>query len=202
MFTGIIQTLGKLQQRSEQQGGQRLLVEAGGLSETDRQPGNSIAVNGVCLSVAERCADGFLADLSTETCLRTTLASLPIGSPLNLETALTLQTPLGGHLVTGHVDGIGTVLAYDEEGQSRRLSVRAPAALMAYLCPRGSVCLDGVSLTVTSTEADDFSVNLIPHTLAHTALNCLQPGLSVNIEVDIIARYLERLMRNSHDAPA
>jgi riboflavin synthase len=156
--------------------------------------GDSVAVNGVCLTALEPRPDAFWCDVSRETLACTTLGTLGAGDRVNLEPALTLQTPLGGHLVSGHVDGIGTVLARHAEARSVRFSFEAPEPLARYIAPKGAVCIDGVSLTVNEVDARCFGVNIVPHTLEATTIGTLAIGDRVNLEADMVARYLERLL--------
>lgn len=193
MFTGIIETLGRIASVEERGGDRRLLIEAGALLATARL-GDSIAVNGVCLTVAEIRGTQFTADVSRETLSATTAGAWKADSPVNLEAALTTGKPLGGHLVSGHVDGVGKLLDKHEDARSWRLRFEAPAALSRYIARKGSITVDGVSLTVNSEEGRVFAVNMVPHTLQHTTLGRLQPGDAVNLEVDLIARYLEKLV--------
>ena len=195
MFTGIIEATGTIRQLEQQAGGdQRIVVEAGKLEMGDVALGDSIAVNGVCLTVIEFGADWFAADVSNETLACTTLGSLQPGSPVNLEKALLPTTRLGGHLVSGHVDGVAEVTGRVPDARSVRFTIRAPAELARYIAAKGSICVEGVSLTVNAVDGRDFTLNIVPHTLAETTLDQLQAGDLVNIEVDVIARYLERLL--------
>lgn len=193
MFTGIITGTGRLETLTRHGGEARARIAAGQLDLSDVKPGDSIAVNGVCLTVAALDADGFQADISAATLARTTFSSLAPGSRLNLEKSVTPMTRLGGHLVSGHVDGVGTVVSRESAGLSLRVCCDAPAALAKYIAEKGSICVDGASLTVNAVTGATFEVNLVPHTLRETTLSALMPGDSVNIEVDMIARYLERL---------
>jgi riboflavin synthase len=200
MFTGIVQCIGEVA-RSESHGDDRRLhVLAPGLDLSSARAGDSIAVSGVCLTAVELTPGGFTADVSAETLACTTLGSLRRADRVNLEPALTPATPLGGHLVSGHVDGIGQVLECAEEARSRRMRMRVPAELARYVARKGSVCVDGVSLTVNEVEGREFGVNLVPHTLTHTTFSDFLPGRVVNIEVDLVARYLERLL-GARDTP-
>jgi riboflavin synthase len=194
MFTGIIQAVGKIAAIEQKGGDARLRIDTGSLDMTNVNTGDSIAVSGVCLTVVEHSASGFTADVSGETLARTTLGQRRPGDAVNLEKALTLNTPLGGHLVSGHVDGVGTVVSRETEGRSVRFRFEAPAALARYIAEKGSICVDGVSLTVNAVNGAKFDVNIVPHTLAQTTLDGFQPGSKVNLEVDLLARYLERLM--------
>lgn len=204
MFTGIIQSLGKLE-RSESRGGdRRLWIHTGRLDLSQVALGDSIAVNGVCLTVVELSEQGFVADASNETLNLTTLGTLKEGDGLNLEPALTLSQPLGGHLVSGHVDGVGQVVGMHEESRSLRMEFEVPAELARYVARKGSITVNGVSLTVNEVEGRRFGVNLVPHTLQETNLGELSVDSKVNLEVDLIARYLERLLMgddSAKDAP-
>ena len=194
MFTGLIGAVGRLAARGARDDGFRITVETGALPLASAAVGDSIAVNGVCLTAVALGAGRFDADVSGATLAATTLGGLAEGARLNLERALTLATPLGGHLVSGHVDGVGEVVAVAPVGESRMLRVRVPHALARYVARKGSVCVDGVSLTVNDVAGDEFSVNLVAHTLAHTTLGAAAAGDAVNVEVDMLARYLERLL--------
>ncbi len=194
MFTGIIQAIGEIV-RCEQRGGDmRLHINTGGLDLEGVQLGDSIAVNGVCLTAVALSGGGFVADVSRESLSLTSLGSLKSGGRVNLEKALTLSTPLGGHLVSGHVDGMGRILERKEDARSIRLRVEAPAELARYIAPKGSICIDGTSLTVNSVDGRLFGLNIVPHTLQKTIMGDYRSGSSVNLEVDLIARYLERLL--------
>jgi len=194
MFTGIIQAVGYLAKREVTGVDARLYLHTGKLELREVQIGDSIAVNGVCLTAVALTGDGFWADASVETLKLSTLGQLQQGDRVNLEKALTLQTPLGGHLVSGHVDGIGQLQERYADGRSVRLTFEAPAALAKYIAAKGSICIDGISLTVNSVNGALFSLNIVPHTLAMTTLVDLSIGGQVNLEVDVVARYLERLL--------
>ncbi len=194
MFTGITQSAGTVAELQRKGADARARIAAGGLDLSGVRAGDSIAVCGVCLTVTEIGGQDFTVDISAETLRCTTLSSLVTGARVNLEAALNAGAPLGGHFVTGHVDGVGRVLSCQREGASLRVSIEAPAALAKYIAVKGSLCVDGVSLTVNEINDNAFIVNLIPHTLQHTTLGALAVGAQVNLEVDIIARYLERLM--------
>ena len=194
MFTGIIQAVGKVAGREQRGGDLRLTVHSGSLPLADVRPGDSIATNGICLTVIELTGDGYVADVSRETLELSTLSDLPVGSRLNLEKALTLSTPLGGHLVSGHVDGVGRILERREEGRSVRFQVEAPLELARYIAHKGSICIDGASLTVNTVEGSRFDLNIVPHTQQETIIAGYRPGTRVNLEVDLVARYLERLL--------
>jgi riboflavin synthase len=201
MFTGIIQTVGRVVRLEPRGGDVRLAVDTAGLDLADVQPGDSIAVSGVCLTAVALEPHGFAADVSNETLSLTTLGQLKAGDPVNLEKALRLADRLGGHLVSGHVDGVGKVVAITPDGRSQRWTFELPAALARYIAAKGSVCIDGTSLTVNEVVGSRFGVNLIPHTVGHTAFHARRVGDAVNIEVDVIARYVERLL-SSGQAPA
>jgi riboflavin synthase len=200
MFTGIIQAVGKISNIETKGIDARLQVDSGTLDMRDVRPGDSIAVNGVCLTATENSVHGFYADVSAETLRHTTLGFLGAGCRVNLEKALTPSSRLGGHLVSGHVDGVGKVIERGTEARSVRFRIETPAALARYIAVKGSVCLDGVSLTVNSVEGTQFDINIVPHTLQSTTLGDIQAGSRVNLEVDIIARYLERLLLGEHAA--
>ncbi len=195
MFTGIIEAVGNITQLEVVGGDVRLTVKVGALDMSDVQTGDSIAVNGVCLTAIEFDQQSFTADVSNETIALTTLNGLSIGSPVNLEKALLPTTRLGGHLVSGHVDGLGTVLKIKQEARSIQLVIQAAENLKAYIAVKGSVCVDGISLTVNSVEDDKFTLNIVPHTQQKTIIKNYSPGCKVNLEVDLIARYLERLLQ-------
>jgi len=196
MFSGIIAAVGRISHVQTREVGFRLTVDAGALDLSDVALGDSIACNGVCLTVVERTAHEFRVDVSQETLNCTVGLDAP--GPLNLEKALRLADRLGGHLVSGHVDGVGTVLRFDALGageqMNRLLEIRAPENLAQYIARKGSITVNGVSLTTNEVQGPDFTINLIPHTLDATTLQYLQPGARVNLEVDLIARYCERLL--------
>ncbi|HEY1772330.1 MAG TPA: riboflavin synthase [Gammaproteobacteria bacterium] len=194
MFTGIIQAVGKIEALTPQGGDLRLSIGTGDLPMQDVKLGDSICVSGCCLTVIAKRDRAFDADVSKESLSLTTLGGLKPGSPVNLEKALTLGTPLGGHLVSGHVDGLGVVKSRREEARSARFDIQVPQALKQYIVHKGSVCVDGVSLTVNAIQDDTFDVNIIPHTMDNTVFGQYQPGSKVNLEVDVIARYVERLL--------
>jgi riboflavin synthase len=194
MFTGIIQSVGEVRRLEPRGGDVRITIGTGKLPLSQAALGDSIAVNGVCLTAVTLAADAFAADVSRETLALTTLGDLTPGSPVNLEPALTLATPLGGHLVSGHVDGVGRVLERQEDARSWRLRIAAPAGLARYIAHKGSICVDGVSLTVNAVDGACFELNIVPHTLDQTIIARYQAGTRVNLEVDLIARYLERLL--------
>lgn len=194
MFTGIIESVGHLVSTQPKGGDKRVRLDVGKLDMGDVQLGDSIAVNGVCLTVVEFGESWFAADVSNETLSVTTLGQLQAGSPVNLEKALLPTTRLGGHLVSGHVDGVGKVVDRQSDGRSERFTIEFPDALQRYIAAKGSVCVQGVSLTVNAIEANRFELNLVPHTLQETNLDAARPGVAVNLEVDVIARYLEQLI--------
>lgn len=193
MFTGIIEAVGRLDAREQRGGDARLRIAVGALPFADARLGESIAVNGVCLTVVAFDAGHFEADASNETLALTTLGGLAPDTPLNLERAMRPTDRLGGHLVSGHVDGVGRVLDVREDARAQRWRFAMPPALAKYVAQKGSICVDGVSLTVNAAGADDFEVALVPHTVANTAFAVARTGDAVNLEVDLVARYLERL---------
>src|SRR5512141_909943 len=191
MFTGIVTSIGKINQVVPRDGGLRLTIDAGMLDLSDVAVGESIAVNGVCLTVIAAHGDRFDVDVSQETISCTVGLDGP--NEVNLEKSLRLSDRLGGHLMSGHVDGVGEVVRFDPVGESFLLVIRAPRELAKYIARKGSITVNGVSLTVNRVEGEDFEINLIPHTLTVTNLKHLKPGSRVNLEVDLIARYIERL---------
>ena len=194
MFTGIIQAVGTLAAMEPRGGDMALHISAGDLRMDNVALGDSIATNGVCLTVIELPGDGYIADVSRETLNHTTLGELKPGSPVNLEKALTLNTHLGGHLVSGHVDGVGRILERRDDGRSVRFRIDAPSELARYIAHKGSICVDGVSLTVNAVHGSQFELNIVPHTIQETTISGYRSGTRVNLEVDQIARYLERLL--------
>ena len=202
MFTGIIEAVGEIAALEPRGGDARLRVRSGKLPLNDVKLGDSIATSGVCLTVIELPGDGYWADVSGETLACTSLGQLKVGAQVNLERALTPSTRLGGHLVSGHVDGVGEVLARRDDARSVRFSIAAPDALARYIAAKGSICVDGVSLTVNAVQGKVFELNIVPHTLAETTLGGFQAGRRVNLEVDLIARYLERLLLGERAADA
>ncbi len=197
MFTGIIQAVGHVSHLQESQGGDaRVTIAAGGLDMGDVQLGDSIACNGVCLTVVDKTADSFDVVVSGET-FSCTIGFAP-GDKLDLEKAMRLSDRLGGHLVSGHVDGVGEVVRFEQVGDSWLLEIRAPSKLARYLAPKGSIAVNGVSLTVNRVingqDGTDFTINLIPHTLENTMLHAVKAGDKVNLEADMLARYAERLL--------
>lgn len=194
MFTGIIQAVGKVVSVAPTDAGRRFVFGLGALAGKPLRLGDSVAVNGACLTVVAQDSASFAADVSAETLRVTTLGSLVAGSPVNLEPALTLQDPLGGHLVTGHVDGVGSVALIRPEGAATVLRFRLPPELERYVARKGSICIDGVSLTVNAVEEGCVQVTLIPHTLEQTIMQNYRTGSAVNVEIDLVARYVERLL--------
>lgn len=195
MFTGIIQTLGHISHIEARGGDLRLIIVAPGLDYSDVKLGDSIAVNGVCLTAVELGRDSFTVDVSRES-LNCTVGLDGVGREVNLEKALRLADRLGGHLVSGHVDGVGQVLSFEPVDDCFELVIRAPQALAKYISAKGSITVNGVSLTTNRVEGADFSINLIPHTLEQTTLKHLKAESPVNLEVDLIARYVERMLGN------
>lgn len=195
MFTGIVAAVGTVESIDMGDGEGRFRFATGKLPLDRVQLGDSIAVNGCCLTVIEFDSGGFSADLSRETIDRTSMADRSSGDRVNLERALALGEELGGHLVTGHVDGVGTVRELRPDGDSLRLTIEAPAEIARYIAAKGSVCVDGTSLTVNDVDGNVFGMMIVPHTQSETVIGDYAPGTRVNIEVDIIARYLERLLQ-------
>jgi len=200
MFTGIIETVGEIRGLTPHGGDLRIVVGCGDLNMGAVTLGDSIAVNGVCLTVIEFNANSFAADVSSETVACTTLADLTVGSPVNLEMAMLPTTRLGGHLVSGHVDGVGEIKRRWSDARSERFSIQAPGELAKYIAAKGSICVDGISLTVNAVTGSELELNIVPHTLMATTMGNYQAGQKVNLEVDIIARYLERLLSSSADS--
>lgn len=195
MFTGIIQAIGSVANLQQKDGDSALTVNTGKLDMKDVALGDSIAVNGVCLTVITMTESSFTADVSRETLSLTSLAGISVGSNVNLEKALTLETRLGGHLVSGHVDGLGEVLTRKNDGRSEHFTIKAPDELAKYIAAKGSITIDGVSLTVNRVDSSNFEINIVPHTLQETIIANYQPGTKINLEVDVVARYLERLIQ-------
>jgi riboflavin synthase len=193
MFSGIVQAMGRVGVIERRGGDARLDIDAGALGLDDVAIGDSIAVAGVCLTVVAQDGTRFAADVSGETLARTTLGALAVGDAVNLEKSLRLADRIGGHLMSGHVDGVGKVIAIIDDGASQRWTFEVPAALARFIAVKGSISIDGTSLTVNEVGDNAFGVTLIPHTLAVTTFGARKPGDAVNLEVDLIARYLERL---------
>ncbi|MGD8174855.1 riboflavin synthase [Marinimicrobium sp. ARAG 43.8] len=194
MFTGIIEAKGRVARLEPKGGDLRLLIETGDLPLADVQLGDSIATNGVCLTVVELPGNGYWADVSGETLAHTTVVEWAVGQAVNLEKALTPNTRLGGHIVSGHVDGVGEVVSRYSDARSERFRIRAPAALAKYIAHKGSITVDGTSLTVNKVDGAEFELNIVPHTLKCTVMEGYREGSRVNLEVDVLARYLERLL--------
>ncbi len=195
MFTGIITAIGNITAIEPKGGDCRLTINTGKLSLSDTQLGDSIAVNGVCLTAIELGKQHFCSDVSNETLSRSTLKHAVVGTPVNLELALTPTTRMGGHIVSGHVDGIGELVELKPDARSWRLSFKAPDELAKYIAEKGSITINGISLTVNTVNGALFSVNIVPHTLKETTLADIKVGGQVNLEVDLLARYLERLLQ-------
>jgi riboflavin synthase len=210
MFTGIIEAVGEIVACEaivngtgvNETGGSdvRLRVKTNELDLTGVQLGDSIATNGVCLTVVELPGDGYVADVSSESLALTTIGDWTEGTPVNLELALTPDSRLGGHMVSGHVDDVGEVVSRHPDARSERFRLRAPKALAKYIAHKGSITVDGTSLTVNKVEGAEFELNIVPHTLEKTVMGTYQPGTRVNLEVDVIARYLERLLQGDEAA--
>ena len=197
MFTGIVQALGKIEANERDAGGQRMTFSCGELETSTLARGDSIAINGVCLTVTEIVGDIVAVDISGETLACTTLADMQGGDSINLEKALLPTTPLSGHFVSGHVDGVGIVSEVCEDGNSILMCIKVPVHLSRYIATKGSVSVDGVSLTINKVKGNEFYVNIIPHTRSVTIMGEYSAGTRVNVEVDIIARYLERLLETA-----
>ncbi|MAT52668.1 MAG: riboflavin synthase [Porticoccaceae bacterium] len=202
MFTGIVEAKGQIARTEPKDGDLRLTVNTGELPAAELRLGDSVAVNGVCLTVVDLPGDGFVADVSRETLAMTTAGQWQTGTHVNLERALLPESRLGGHIVSGHVDGIGQVLSRISDARSERFRVRVPDPLARYIAHKGSVTIDGVSLTVNKVEGAEFEINIVPHTREVTVIGGYQAGTRVNIEVDVIARYLERLLLGDKAAEA
>jgi len=197
MFTGIITAVGKVISAELVNGDMRAVIDAGVLDMSDVSLGDSISVNGACLTVVARSGNTFTADISSETLSCTNFNNLTSGVRVNLEKAMQASARLHGHLVTGHIDAIGQIRSIEPDARSVRVQIEVPATLQRYICRKGSICIDGVSLTVNDVSGPLVSVNVIPHTMQATRFGDYRPGVSVNIEVDIIARYLESLQTGS-----
>jgi riboflavin synthase len=194
MFTGIIEAVGTVASLESRGSDMRITIRSGKLDLGDVKLGDSIAVNGICLTAVALPGDGFVADVSNETIRRSAFAGLKVGSRVNLEKALTPTTRLGGHLVSGHVDGVGELLSLNNDGRSVKMRIQAPAELARYVAEKGSITVDGVSLTVNAVDGRLFDLNIVPHTMQETTLVDFSVGQRINLEVDLIARYLERLL--------
>ena len=202
MFTGIIESVGHIESIEDKGGDARFWINTGSLDMSDVQLGDSIAMNGVCLTAIELRDDAYCADVSVESLSLTSLKDLQAGDEVNLEKALTPSTRLGGHLVSGHVDGMGRVVERTEDARSVRFVIEAPRELAKYIAMKGSITIDGVSLTVNGVDGRKFEINIVPHTIEQTIIRHYQPGRQVNLEVDLIARYLERLLLGEKAAEA
>ncbi len=200
MFTGLIQAVGKIQSIGDRGRDKYIRIHVGNMSMEDVALGDSIAVNGVCLTALDIDAHSFAADVSAETIEHSIFKYLGVGAAVNLEKSLTPSSKLGGHFVSGHVDGVGEIIQRYADGRSERFVVRTPSALSKYIAPKGSICVSGISLTVNEVSRDTFGVNIVPHTLKETILGDLHVGDKVNLEVDIIARYLEQLLEGRRGA--
>lgn len=194
MFTGIISAIGDIADLEQRGGDVRLTIRSGNLGLSDVQLGDSIACNGACLTAVELTGEGFVADVSVETLSLTTIGQWQSGSRINLEKAMQATDRFGGHIVSGHVDGIGEVVSLDEDARSWRFRMRAPTELAKYIAHKGSITVDGTSLTVNIVDGCEFELNIVPHTMTHTIMGDYQVGTKVNLEVDLVARYLERLL--------
>ncbi len=194
MFTGIIEAEGFIEKIEPRQGDWKVTINTGKLDMSDVQIGDSIAANGICLTAIEFDDHSYVADVSGETLSVTTAGSWQAGTPVNLEKALRLQDRLGGHLVSGHVDGVGRVKSIGQDARSWRYQIEAPAAICKYIAEKGSICINGISLTVNEVEGCVFGVNIVPHTRQETTIKHFAEGTEVNLEVDLLARYLERMM--------
>jgi riboflavin synthase len=199
MFTGIVKTKGTIAAIEKCDGDLRMRVTAADLPWSDYEPGDSISVNGVCLTAVELFKNGFETDVSVETLDVTTLRYLGQGDTVNLEPALRVGDALGGHLVSGHVDGIGVVISRADDARSIRMAFEIPAELARYIAKKGSVCVDGVSLTINEVSGNTFNLNIVPHTAEVTTMGEYAIGTAVNIEVDLLARYIERMLGNDAD---
>jgi len=199
MFTGIIEAVGAVKRLEPIGGDLRFVIDAGNMDMSDVHIGDSIAVNGVCLTVIEFDAASFAADVSNETISLTSLKDLKAGSAVNLEKAMLPTTRMGGHLVSGHVDGLGTVVNKAEDARSVRLEIEVPAGLKKYIAVKGSICIDGTSLTVNAVNDRVIGLNIVPHTQERTVIQHYKNGSRVNLEVDLVARYLETLLLNMDD---
>ena len=194
MFTGIISAIGDIANLEQRGGDIRLTIRTGNLGLADVQLGDSIACNGACLTAVELTGEGFIADVSVETLNLTTIGHWKTGMRVNLEKAMQATDRFGGHIVSGHVDGIGEVVSLHEDARSWRFRLRTPAELAKYIAHKGSITVDGTSLTVNIVDGAEFELNIVPHTMTHTVMGDYQVGTKVNLEVDLVARYLERLL--------
>ena len=198
MFTGIIETVGEVVAKELREGDVKLTLEADESYLEAVMLGDSIACNGVCLTVVDRTSNQFMLDVSVETLSLTTIGDWDVGSKVNLEQAMIASSRFGGHIVSGHIDRIGEIIDIAEDARSWRMTVRVPKNIRQYIAKKVSICVDGVSLTINSVEDSEFSVNIVPHTLSHTIIGDYKLNQKVNIEIDTIARYVERLVSLSH----
>jgi riboflavin synthase len=194
MFTGIISAIGEVAGLESRGGDVRLTINTGDLTLSDVRLGDSIACNGACLTAVELTDQGFIADVSVETLTLTTIGTWIVGSRINLEKAMQATDRFGGHIVSGHVDGIGEVISLEGDARSWRFRIRAPRDLAKYIAHKGSITVDGTSLTVNIVDGAEFELNIVPHTMLHTVISDYDVGSKVNLEVDLVARYLERLL--------
>jgi riboflavin synthase len=194
MFTGIISAIGDIAELEQRDGDVRLTIHTGNLSLVDVHLGDSIACNGACLTAVALTGEGFIADVSVETLNLTTIVNWQVGNRINLEKAMQASDRFGGHIVSGHVDGIGEVISLYEDARSWRFRIRAPRELAKYIAHKGSITVDGTSLTINKVEGAEFELNIVPHTMTHTVMGDYKVGTKVNLEVDLVARYLERLL--------
>lgn len=194
MFTGIISAIGEIASLEPRGGDVRLTINTGNLALGDVHLGDSIACNGACLTAVQLTGHGFVADVSVETLSLTTVGNWKTGSRINLEKAMQASDRFGGHIVSGHVDGIGEVVSLHEDARSWRFSIRAPRGLAKYIAHKGSITVDGTSLTINKVGGAEFELNIVPHTMTHTVMSDYRVGTKVNLEVDLVARYLERLL--------
>lgn len=199
MFTGLIQAIGQIAEIAPRGGDVRLKIAVGKLDMSDTQLGDSIAVNGICLTAVEFTRDYFCADVSVETLRVTTAHTWKVGTKVNLEKALLPTTRLGGHLVSGHVDGVGEIIARETAARAEQFRLRVPTALARYIAHKGSIALDGISLTVNGIANDVVSLTIVPHTLSETTVAQWHAGTTLNVEVDLLARYVERLLTGSSE---
>ena len=198
MFTGIIETVGEVVAKDLREGDVKLTLKADESYLEAVMLGDSIACNGVCLTVVDRTSNQFMLDVSVETLSLTTIGDWDVGSKVNLEQAMIASSRFGGHIVSGHIDRIGEIIDIADDARSWRMTVRVPKNIRQYIAKKGSICVDGVSLTINSVEDSEFSVNIVPHTLSHTIIGDYKLNQKVNIEIDTIARYVERLVSLSH----
>ena len=194
MFTGIIAAIGSVVDLEPRDGDVRLTINGGNLGLSDVNLGDSIACNGACLTAVELIQNGFIADVSVETLNLTTINHWEVGSPINLEKAMQATDRFGGHIVSGHVDGVGEVLSLEGDARSWRFRLKAPAEIAKYIAHKGSITVDGTSLTINLVEGSEFELNIVPHTMSHTVMGTYKVGTKVNLEVDLVSRYLERLL--------